>query len=554
MLAYLRLLLINRLRGFQSVNLSRKKRGKVATGLTYAMLVLLAVYVYAIVVFLEIKLYDAAAVLGQPQLIIAVMLMGMTFLTLIYSFFYLTSLLFFSRDNGLLAALPISSTGILTSRVLTVAGGEAGLSLLCMAPLIVRYGMGQGMDVGFYVRSLLGIAALPLLPITLTTLLSFALIRLSRLWKRREALTIVISFLFLAATMYLSMSLSMSTSDQSDEMFGSLLTVMTGKGSLTDIVLGAYPPLRWLSQALTGGGLAAWGWMALFVLVSAGAIALVIRLLGGGYMRLALRQQEIMRRMNATKRAVGKDRVRSPFAALLRQELREVITVPTYATNCLTGIVMFPLMLILMYISFQNQMPDENLVALVYTLLPKEIYLAIFIAFCSFTTCMNMAIATAVSREGNRHDMRKTYPIAGHVHLMAKMVMGMIFNLCTMTTVAILMFVLMPGFALVTVAGVALSQLFSFLWCSVSLLIDVYHPKLNWKTETEAVKQNMNALLGSLGAMGVIAALVGVFFLGLYWQWSVWGALGLVLLVLAALDVIMARWLFRSGSRTYYLR
>ena len=116
MLAYLRLLLINRLRGFQSVNLSRKKRGKVATGLTYAMLVLLAVYVYAIVVFLEIKLYDAAAVLGQPQLIIAVMLMGMTSLTLIYSFFYLTSLLLFPRDNGLLAALPISSTTALPTR------------------------------------------------------------------------------------------------------------------------------------------------------------------------------------------------------------------------------------------------------------------------------------------------------------------------------------------------------------------------------------------------------------------------------------------------------
>ena len=52
-------------------------------------------------------------------------------------------------------------------------------------------------------------------------------------------------------------------------------------------------------------------------------------------------------------------------------------------------------------------------------------------------------------------------------------------------------------------------KLFSLLWCLMSLLLDVYHPKLKWKTETEAVKQSMNAMISMFGGMILIAVLVG---------------------------------------------
>ena len=317
-----------------------------------------------------------------------------------------------------------------------------------------------GAAADYYVRSLLGTLFIPGIPVAITTLLSFALIRISALWKRREGVTTVMTFVLVAAIVGGEMSINMNMAE--GERAQAAAGLLLGSGSLTELVLGAFPPLQWLTTAATGSGLHAWGQAALYAGVSIAALALVVALCGGGYMRLALRQAEVIQRVNSgSRRRSAGWRVHTPFWALYRQEMREVLTVPTYATNCLTGVVMFPVLLVVMAVGIGRETDGMALSEVVAQFVPKSIYLAVAAGFLALTCTMGLAVSTAVSREGARHDMRRIYPVAGSVQLGAKLLMGMTFNLAAALVSAVaLMRLLLPGMWLETLGALAVSQLF----------------------------------------------------------------------------------------------
>lgn len=552
MLAYWKLLMRNRLKALSPKSLRKEGQKAWKAVLGYIAMALLFVFVYGMVLFMEMIAYDVAKRIGEPQAVIALALLGCTLVTLIYSFFYVMSVLFFGKDNAFVGALPISSHGILAAKLSTVLMGEAGLSFLICAPLMLRYGIETGAAAGYYVRMLVGQLLLPVAPVCVSTLLSFLLIRISALWKRREGMTTVMSFLLLGGIIAAQMSFTLNADDE--QINAAILKLMFGQTSITNMVLSAYPPLKWLTESLTLSGAAAWGRAGLFAGLSIAALFVVIALCGGGYMRLALKQEESIRRVNSGKKRGRRERVRSPFWALYRQEMREVITVPTYATNCLTGAIMFPVMLVAMILGMQKEIGDSNVIGMLGGLLNAPLYLAIATGFLCFTGTMGLAAPSAVSREGKRHALRLTYPVSGGMQLAAKLLMGVSYNLLSAVISAVVLWVLFPQYWAQTLIALVISQVFSALWCMVGLLLDVYHPKLNWKTETEAVKQSVNGMLSMLVGLALVGLYAGITVLfgmnGLSLNLAV--ALSTVLMALGC--ALLGLWLRGKGARTYCLR
>lgn len=553
MLAYWKLLILNRIAAIKPSSRRREGQKPWKAMLGYAGFALLALCLYAGVLALEMLLYHYAQAIGAHTTVIALVMLGCTAITLIYGFFYVISLLFFSKDNAFVGALPISSRAVLSAKLATVLAGEAGLTVLVCAPLLIRHGIEIGAAVGFYVRSLVGMLFLPCVPLAVATLLAFLLIRVSGLWKRREGVTTIATFVLLAAVLVAEMSLNLNMDE--DQFAGLMLQTFLRDFDFTATIASFYPPLGWLINAITGSGAAAWGGVCAFIALSMAALALVVWLLGGGYLRLALRQEETMRRVNnGVKRQKGSVRVRKPFWALYRQEMREVITVPTYATNCLTGVVLFPVMIVVMAISMGRNMGDGGLVQMLAGFIPRDLYLAIATGILCLTATMGMAVPTAVSREGARHAFRRVYPVSGEVQLGAKLLMGVTYNAVTALTSAVALWVMLGDLWLETLIALGISQLFSMLWCMISLLLDVYHPKLNWKTEAEAVKQSVNAMIGMLLGFVALALLVGATLLMVNLGLTLAGAIAVDVALLLLMNVLL--WLMMRGhaSVTYCLR
>lgn len=250
MLAYWKLLMRDRLMALAPSGRRREGQAAWKAVLGWAGMTLLAVSLFAMAVLFEMVMYDQAKAMGEPQAVIALAFLACTLMTLIYSFFYVISLLFFGRDCAFVGALPIPSHGVLLAKLATVLAGEIGLTALVCLPLLIRYGVETGAAADYYVRSLLGTLFIPGIPVAITTLLSFALIRISALWKRREGVTTVMTFVLVAAIVGVEMSINMNMDE--GELAQAAAGLLLGSGSLTELVLGAFPPLQWLTTAATG--------------------------------------------------------------------------------------------------------------------------------------------------------------------------------------------------------------------------------------------------------------------------------------------------------------
>ncbi len=554
MRAYLRLLLKDRLLALRPGADTARGRSKVKSVFTVLGFALLSLMLYAMVVALEYFVFQGFAAMGQAAGALAVAFLLCVFLTLFMSFYMVFNTLFFSKDIELVSALPISSRGLLADKLILIALGEAGSSLLICAPVVILYGLHTGAGFLYYLKALLFTPFVPMIPMALVALLSFGLIRVSALWKRREGVTTVATILFVGLIVAFQMSFSMHSGSQED--FGRMMMGLVMRQSvLADWFVRLFPPVGWLSHALVQSGYAAWANGVVFALASAGSVLLVVLALGGQYQRLAIKQSEAVARLNAYAKKRRRDAgARSPLGALYLREMKELFTVPAYATNCLGSLIMFPIMAVATITSlgqYSQGLPAADW--LMANLSPMAFFLIFLAGFC-FTCFMNIAVATAVSREGKRRYFSKIIPVPAGTQLLAKLYMGLSVDMASVLLTAVILWALLPGLWMQTALAMVAVVPFAVLSCALGLLLDVYFPRLGWKTETEAVKRNLNGVYGMFGTMALEALLVAAFFglraLGLGEIWSIL----LLLALLCGLDVLLLKWLTGKASRVYLLQ
>ncbi|MBE5780020.1 MAG: hypothetical protein E7331_11915 [Clostridiales bacterium] len=561
MLAYLRVQLLHKLRGFGLGAQSNEKKSKGKTILSGVGITVLMLYLYGIVIFLEYMIFDTLT--GMPLLsvfkpeyvlIMAVLLVS-SLLTLIYGFFTVNAQLFFSDDVSSVAALPLSGRSVLTVRMISAWASDAFLTLLAVLPLAVMISLKTGFDAILYVKLLVICLCVPLLPLTVDMILSFLLIRISGLWKRREGVTVIATFLMMFLVIAGQLKLQGMAEEELSQM---LMSLLVGEKSIVSLILANYPPLQWAADGLMKTGTAAWGSLALFVAVSIGVFALAVFLLGKGYLPLAVKQSEIRTVLNKGERRMkGSGDARSPRKALYMQEMRELLTVPAYVTNGLAGVIMIPLMLGVMFFTVMQTGEMGEVFQLLNQVLNPEVVFAVVLGLGIFSSSICVA-STSVSREGQTHEMRKTMPISGMDHLVPKLWVGMTVNSIALVVIAVAACVLLPDFWLAVTLGFVMSQVASFLLNALSLAFDAAHPKLNWKTEQEAIKSNFNSMIVFLEALGLLvllgAVVFGVIKLGGGYSQSMFG-IGLlaVCFLLAGLAVLSWMLLSKKAAKDYYL-
>lgn len=130
-----------------------------------------------------------------------------------------------------------------------------------------------------------------------------------------------------------------------------------------------------------------------------------------------------------------------------------------------------------------------------------------------FISCINTAGSTTVSREGPMFFFLRTIPVsparqAAAKFLFAYSVLALTSLLMTLVSVFVLQ---LPAMA--TLLGLALALVCGVAPIALSMLPDFLRPKLAWNSETEAIKQNMCAVLAMFIGWGYLALLgVGCYF------------------------------------------
>ena len=504
--ALMRLQLLSRYADFKPQHIKEQLKEKQSKMLWRAIgVVILIVYLLGFLITIENAIINSLTQMGVADLMISLAVSLGALGTLIMAFFFVMSALYFNRDSVMLAALPIHTRTLLTARLTQVWLSETGVNALILLPAGIIYGIKTGVDPLFYARLVVVWLTLSILPIAVVSWVSTLLIRLSALWKRREMIATVCGIVFLVGYMFLCMNMGMFVGDNGGAT-DALTKFMLSQQGRIETMFSFFPPLRWAASGLLGD----YGQLLLFVGVSLVGAVLTVLGIGCIYRKLSLMQGETS--AVPTKRSkMGNASYAnaSVFRACCLREWRALVRVPTYAVNTLPTAFMPVFMIFVFYYAF-SRTGDLNLseeITGASAGIPASLIVGGMAALMAYMMGINPAAASAVTREGRGHDLLMSLPIPARTNVMAKLTVTYGISLCGALAGTIVIMALLPSMAGYAVLAFVLCALYGFATTALALSRDVRHPRLDWVTEQEAIKQQSGVLIGLLISWGILIAL-----------------------------------------------
>ena len=106
----------------------------------------------------------------------------------------------------------------------------------------------------------------------------------------------------------------------------------------------------------------------------------------------------------------------------------------------------------------------------------------------------NFIATTAISRDAGNATLMKYIPISLRKQTIYKMLPAVIMNIFPVAYISIGLKILFNVKILDLIIFIVLSMLINIVLNYIGIIIDLKNPKLNWTSEHEVVKQNMNML------------------------------------------------------------
>lgn len=307
---------------------------------------------------------------------------------------------------------------------------------------------------------------------------------------------------------------------ESDDMLQVLIAGLEGNGNtLLNVFNSVFPSVNLFVKSLSESNIL---YMIAGIALTLVIIALTILFTQYKYLDSALSMQETGQSKKAlsTSKFTKQTQQRSHFKALMKQDLRNILRTPVFASNYFLPMIIIPISFAFagfggdMDLSALSELPilfDD----LLKTFDVSEVILAVFFIFTVLGYLMgsfSTITSTAISREGNQMQNYLQMPIHLKDVVYAKVALGFlitgIFPLVALIIVQVLLKAPIYLFLIATVS------MFVGVFCAnvVSIFFDVVKPKLVWSNEQEAVKQNLLSIIPMFLSFGVVGLSVWLAF------------------------------------------
>ncbi len=457
---------------------------------------------------------------GMSEQTFTIVTLGVQLLCLLFGTYQLLSVVFMAKDLPVLAAMPFSPRALFMTKLMVVYVYELVTALLLALPLGVYIGLYYHHSLFYYIKLLISVLLMPAFPLALGALLCLLFMRVSLFVRHRDAFVIMLSLAFLL--LYLIGYGALNSGMNRDLTAG----VNQLSYTLTRITT-LWPPATWVKLALFRPAAMAQLHLLYFSLLSTVSLYGVVQLAVPLYLKSALSVNETTFKQKARRHTHSARH--SPFLASVKREFSTLLRTPVYFMNTFITVLIFPLMLFLM----RNPNSSNASLGLALEQLRQNVNPAIIIAVLTgiLTLCggLSNAAYTPFSREGRYFMLLRAYPMTLQTQVRAKLFCSYLISLLTQAATGVTLLVLYKLPFDIVAASLALS-LFGVLPLQAAAMVpDCTRPKLRWTTESQAMKNNLNALLG-MGTQVIAATVAG---LVIYWLCTL--SLPLWLFLLAAL-------------------
>ena len=524
-------------------------RSKVGRIVAYTLIALY--FLFLVVLFSRATLSNLIAV-GAAQSFPPMILIPTGILVIFFGFFYVVSAYYHATDIESLLVLPVRPRDIVAAKFVQIYLYELLIAGIFALPALSTYGIMTQQPVFWWPLMLLIVLSLPIVPLAMITVVTMLMMRFTPFARDKDRFAMITNLFFFAlmlVVLYFSMRSGSSAGEQMAKdgeaviFFGIDEATMMRLAQLSWL----FPGMRFASDALTSSGLLS-GLLPLLAFLGVGLVALVIAYFAADllYARaiVSIRQHRARRRALSGGEIARATRSQGTIRTLIQKDLRTIVRSPVFLLNNLLSSMIMPLMFIVMPFVIMSGEDLAMARAFIGSYTGFEPDLRAYIGFVFagatalglFFNSGNSIATTALSREGQALWMMKILPVPYIQQVAAKLLLAFaISGLPTVifTVVGVVLFQLPPLFAVIipilALLGTAIATVYNFLF-------DLFSPKLEWQNETQAVKNNLNVLWGSLLSFVLSGLVIGVQLLMMRFlpEAGLWSAL-IVQFALAAL-------------------
>lgn len=429
------------------------------------------------------KLYPALHVLGMDWLYFTLSGLAAIILGLFLSLFSAFSGLYQAKDNDLLFSMPIPPRLILFSRMLNCyLMGLLPMALVLVPALIAGFRLGTPTACSI-VFSLLLVFILGFLVLVFACLLGWVVALVSRHVRHKNLVTVVLSLAFMGLYFY---GYSMTS-----ELFRSL---MDNIAAVSENIRGYLYPFFLMGKAFEGDPVS----MLLFTALTAALFGLTYWAIARSFLKLSIAKGKQGKRKAYKESSLTST---SPERALMRKELRRLLSSPTYLLNGALGAITCCAGTVVML--FKMGHLRELLQSMDSPELHAILPLALAGALAALSS-MNMLSASSISMEGKNFWILRTLPVSTWKILKAKWRFHM---LITLVPLCMLYLITVIACRIPWAESLMILLFFSCFAgynASMGLNSNLRRPNLLWTNETAAVKENFGSLLCLYAEWGIL--------------------------------------------------
>lgn len=456
--------------------------------------------------------YFGLTMINQTSVFLSIGYIMATVLILVFGIMYILSEFYFSDNIEELIPLPISQRKLIIAKFFSILVFEYIFAAFIFLPILIIYGVGQGMGLLYVLLSFLIFLTIPVLPLSLMTALIMLMMQSASLKGRKDMLQIVFVFIGIAVIFGVQIWFTSQLGNGDEVDFQLLMnTMLSNNEGILNIIGYAMPTSFLMAWALNKITLMSFVWVGVLLGITLLSGALMVAIGERVYIKSIVSGKSMKKgkQLSGAERSKVLGKKSHGAMAVFTMDLRLLLRTPVYFFNNVSVVIIAPLCVFLSF--YFIEIPPEDLQGMqeFFRELPILINF-LLISFFIFFGGTSATTATTFSREGKASWLTRMVPVTARDQIVGRTGVAMLIQSLgiVFTIIAIqLIFPLTLSTLLLTVVLGILGSLPILLF---GLFMDMNRPLLNWDNPQKAIKNNMNVVITLFVGMAYTGLLIGI--------------------------------------------
>lgn len=452
-------------------------------------------------------------------------------IVLITSIYKVKGTLFSFSDYDMVMSLPVPTSSIVASRISVLYLYDLLFAIIIMLPANIIYGFLSGGTALYYLLSTLLMLFIPIVPVIIGTVIGLAVTIVSSKFRHSNFISLVL--LIAVFVTYMIAVMSASSSPEATEQLMNLTNNM-GK-QVTRI----YPLASFYMLAVTE---LAFLPAIKYLLISLFFLTVYCYVIGGGFKKL---NTMIVSKQSRSNYKLQELNTSSITRSLYKREIKRFFASPMYVMNAAIGLIMLTVSSVIMIVSGPEKLVE--IISIPEIANQLALYIPIVILFCC---CTNSSTASSISLEGKNLWIYQSLPLRPSQIFRGKILVSL-----TLSVPFIVLDTIIFGYQLkMNVFQILLTLLLPCAGaCFMSyfgLMLNLWFPRFDWKSELEIAKQGLPAFISIFGGMvvGILPVVSIIVFPSLELKY----VLVVYTAVLAIFSLIFRQYINTKGMKLFY--